>query len=303
LLPLVAAIGVIHPMAEAQFLGPQQVNELPSSPADHRIHYGSDSLQFGELRLPQRSGRHPVAVVIHGGCWKSRHGDLVADLQNMAPLSSALTSLGIATWNIEYRQTDNPGGGWTGTFDDVANAMDYVRVLAKSYPLDPKRVVVVGHSAGGHLGTWAAVRHRLPKRSPLFSKEPLRVLGVINLAGPADLESLFPIQEQLCGDPVITKLVGGSPSQVRERYRQASPSRLLPTGVKQVLITGAQDKLVPPRLGQDYEAEAKKAGDDVTFFAIENAAHFEVIAPGSLAWPKVEEAVLSMLKLKSGTSK
>jgi acetyl esterase/lipase len=289
-------------MAEAQFLSPQQVNKLPSSPAGHRLHYGSDPLQFGELRIPQSSGRHPVVVVIHGGCWKHRHGELVADLQNTAPLASALTSLGIATWNIEYRQTDNPGGGWTGTFEDVANAIDHVRVLSKSYPLDLDRVVIVGHSAGGHLGTWAAARHRLPKRSPLFFKEPLRVLGVINLAGPADLESLFPIQEQLCGDSVITKLVGGSPSQVPERYRQASPSKLLPTGVKQVLITGAQDKLIPPRLGQDYEAEAKKAGDDVTFFAVENAAHFEVIAPGSLAWPKVEEAVLSMLKLNRETS-
>jgi len=296
-------MGVIHSMAEAQFLGPQQVNKLSSSRADHRIHYGGDPLQFGELRIPQSSGRHPVAVVIHGGCWKSRHGDLVADLRNTAPLSSALTSLGIATWNIEYRQTDNPGGGWTGTFEDVANAIDHVRVLSKSDPVDPNRVVVVGHSAGGHLGIWAAARHRLPKRSPLFSKDPLRVLSVINLAGLADLESLFPIQEQLCGDPVITKLVGGSPSQVPERYRQASPSKLLPTGVKQVLITGAQDKLVPPRLGQDYEAEAQKAGDDVTFFVIENAAHFEVITPGSVVWPKVEEAVLSMLKLKKGTSK
>lgn len=246
LLPVVIAIGVIPSMAEAQFFGPQQVNRLPSSPADHRIHYGSDPLQFGELRLPHSSGRHPVAVVIHGGCWKSRHGDLIADLQNTAPLSSALTSLGIATWNIEYRQTDNPGGGWTGTFEDVANAIDYLRVLAKAYPLDLNRVVVVGHSAGGHLGTWAAARHRLSKASPLFSKEPLRVVGVVNLAGLTDLESILPIQSQLCGAPVITNLIGGSPSEVPERYRQASPSNLLPIRVKQVLITGAQDTVVPP---------------------------------------------------------
>ena len=122
LLPVVIAIGVIHSIAEAQFLGPQQVDKLPSSPADHRIQYGSGLVQFGDLRLPKTSGRHPVAVVIHGGRWKSRLGDLIADLQNTAALSSALTSVGIATWNIEYRRIDNPGGGWTGTFEDVANA-------------------------------------------------------------------------------------------------------------------------------------------------------------------------------------
>src|SRR5262245_22552341 len=101
-LPLIIALGVFQSIALAQFLGPQQVNNLPSSPADHRIQYGSGSLQFGDLRLPKTSGRHPVAVVIHGGCWKSRF----ADLQNTAALSSALTKIGIATWNIEYRRID-----------------------------------------------------------------------------------------------------------------------------------------------------------------------------------------------------
>ena len=128
-------------------------------------------------------------------------------------------------------------------------------------------------------------------------------MGVVNLAGPADLESFLPIQSQVCGEPVITKLIGGSPSEVPDRYRQASPSNLLPIRVKQLLISGAQDKVVPPWLGQKYEEEAKKAGDDVTFVVVENASHFEVIAPGSVAWPKIEEAVLSMLKSKKGTSK
>ena len=88
-----------------------------------------------------------------------------------------------------------------------------------------------------------------------------------------------------------------------ERYRHASPSNLLPIRVKQVLITGAQDKLIPTRWGEKYEEEAKKVGDDVSFLAVENASHFEVISPGSVAWPKVEEAVLSMLKLNRVTSK
>jgi acetyl esterase/lipase len=288
---------------EAQFLGPQEIHQLPSSPADHRIHYGNDPLQFGDLRLPKTSGRHPVIIVIHGGCWKSKHGALVADLQDTAALSSALTNLGIATWNIEYRQIDNPGGGWTGTFEDVANAVDYLRVLAKSYSLDLKRVVIVGHSSGGHLGTWAAARRRLPKQSPLFFKNPLHIAGIVNLAGVADLERFLAMESQVCGDPVVTRLLGGSPSEVPDRYRQASPSNLLPIRVKQVLITGARDKFVPPWLGQTYEEEAKKVGDDVTFVAVENASHFEVIAPGSVAWPKVEEAVLSMLRLKKETSK
>jgi len=77
----------------------------------------------------------------------------------------------------------------------------------------------------------------------------------------------------------------------------------LPIRVKQVLITGAQDTVVPPLFGKKYEEEAKKEGDDVSFRAVEKASHFEVIAPGSVAWPMVEEVVLSMLKVTKGTLK
>ena len=299
LLSIIIAIGAIHSIAKAQFLGPQQVNKLPSSPADHRIQYGKDPFQFGDLRLPKTSGRHPVAVVIHGGCWKSRF----ADLQNTAALSSALTNSGLATWNIEYRRIDNPGGAWPGTFEDVANAVDYLSVLAKDYPLDLKRVIVIGHSAGGHLATWVAARPRLSQQSPLFSKEPLPVKGVVNLAGPADLESFLPLQNSVCGDTVITKLIGGSPSEMPQRYKEASPVNLLPIGIKQILIIGAQDKAVPPESGKKYEEDAKKKGDDVRLIVIENASHFEVIAPGSVAWPKVEESALSLLKATKAASK
>ena len=66
-------------MAEARFLSPQQIDRLPSSPADRQIYYGSEPSQFGDLRLPKVLGDCPVAVVIHGGCWKYRHGDFTAD--------------------------------------------------------------------------------------------------------------------------------------------------------------------------------------------------------------------------------
>jgi acetyl esterase/lipase len=62
----------------------------------------------------------------------------------------------VATWSLEYRRIGNPGGGWPGTFADVAEGADHLRVLARTYPLDPNRVIVIGHSAGGHLALWLA---------------------------------------------------------------------------------------------------------------------------------------------------
>ena len=146
--------------ADTQYLSHQDIASLPTISADARVAYGPDSLQFGELRLPSGHGPNPVAVVIHGGCWLS-----MADLHVMDRFSEALTDAGVATWNIEYRPVDNPGGGWPGTFTDVGLAVDHVRDLAREYSLDLTRVMVVGHSAGGHLALWAAARHRLPEDS------------------------------------------------------------------------------------------------------------------------------------------
>ena len=104
-------------------LRPRDVDGLPSRPADARVSYGEDALQFGELRLPPGSGPFPVAIVIHGGCWVSR----LATLQNTAALADALRDAGVATWNVEYRRLDSQGGGWPGTFADVGAAADHVR--------------------------------------------------------------------------------------------------------------------------------------------------------------------------------
>ena len=222
-----------------------------------------------------------------------------ADLQNTAPMSDALRHAGIATWNIEYRRVDNTGGGWPGTFNDVAAAVDHLKTIAKTYELDLTQVIVIGHSAGGHLALWLAARHRLPKNSPLFVEQPLRIRGAVNLAGPANLRSFPPAhQKQVCGDVPITKLVGGLPNEMPQRYHDASPPELLPLGVKQILITGTKDLLVPPKYGKEYEAAAQLAGDKIEMIEIEDAGHFEVIAPNSTAWPTVQQAVQSLVKLK-----
>ncbi|MGH8557505.1 MAG: alpha/beta hydrolase family protein [Methylococcales bacterium] len=279
--------------SHAQLLRPRDVNKLPAAPADQRIHSGNDPIQFTDLRLPKGKGPFPVAIIIHGGCWMK-----FADLENTAPMSDALRHAGLATWNIEYRRVDNIGGGWPGTFNDVAVAVDHLKTISKTYKLDLTQVIVIGHSAGGHLALWAAARHRLTKKSPLFAEKSLRVLGAVSLAGVGNLQSFMPVQKQVCGDVPITRLVGGLPSEVAQRYRDAPPAELLPLGVKQILITGTKDLVVLPKYVKEYAATAQKSGDTIEMIEIENAGHFEVIAPNSNAWPTVERAVLSLIRVK-----
>lgn len=266
----------------------EEISSLPAPAADHRISYGNDPLNFGDLRLPNGPGPHPVAVVIHGGCWRSEN-----DLRHVSHLSAALTRSGIATWTLEYRRIGDKGGGWTGTFSDVAGGADYLRTLAKRFPLDLRRVVLVGHSAGGQLALWLAARRNLPRQSQLYSKDPLLVRGVVSLAGITDLRS-FSVGSAYC-NASVAPLLGGTPEEVPERYAQASPIELLPFGVPLRLLRGSLDPIVSIEQSARFAKRAQDTGDPVEVWQIEGAGHFDLIAPFAPAWTRVERAVVSLL--------
>lgn len=265
-----------------------QILGLPLPPTELRIAYGEDSLAFGELRLPEGTGPHPVAVIIHGGCWRSEY-----DLKHITHVSAALTSKGIATWTLEYRRIGDAGGGWPGTFEDVARGTDFLRELARRHPLDLDRVVLVGHSAGGHLALWLAARPRLPRASVFASPDPLPVRGVVGLAAIGDLRA-YAAGTAWC-NASVPLLLGGTPAEVPERYAEASPIELLPLGVPVRLIQGTADTIVPIEQGSDFATRAKAAGDDARYVPIEGAGHFDLIAPTAAAWEQVEAAVVELL--------
>lgn len=277
--------------SSGRLMTPQDLTSVPSRAPDRRVAYGDDSSQYGELRVPTGSGPHPVVVLIHGGCFKAAY----ATTRDLAPMGDALKDGGIATWNVEYRRLGQPGGGWPGTYLDIGRAVDHLRDLAREYPLDLGRVVIVGHSAGGHLAMWAAARARLPAASPLFATNPLLVRGVIDLAGPVDLTANIPGYQALCRDSVITSLLGGTPAAVPERYAHASPITLLPLGIPQVLILGTHEDFVPLPLAEAYAQAAAGAGDPVRLLVIPGVGHFETASPRATTWPLVESTIRSLL--------
>jgi acetyl esterase/lipase len=258
----------------------------PAPPVDHRLSYGPNEFQFGDLRLPKGAGPHPVAIVIHGGCWMSEYG-----LSYMGHLSAALTEAGVATWSVEYRRVGNQGGGWPGTFEDVARAADHLRKIAKSYPLDLNRVVAVGHSAGGHLALWLAARKLLPKDSPAYSHNPLPLRGVVSLAGVTDLR-----RDGTACDANVAQLMGGPANDKAAIYDQASPIALLPLGIPTAIVQGSSDPIIPLEMAKDYAEAAKKKGDEAKLVVIEKAGHFEIVDPKSFAWEAVRNEVLALLK-------
>ena len=168
--------------------------------------------------------------------------------------------------------------------------MTFAEDAAREY-----RFLTVGHSAGAHLALWAAAHAKLPKTSPLYRASPLPLRAAIALGGPGDLKNFYEYAARICGSNVIDSLMGGAPSAVADRYAQGSPYELLPLKVRQVLIVGVQDGVMPPPAREAYAAAATKAGDRVEIVEVPGG-HFEVIAPTSAAWPTVRDMIVSLLR-------
>ena len=281
----------IAPNGTGGHLSVEGFKALPSNPADYRISYGKDENQFGDLRVPSGAGPHPVVILIHGGCWKADY----ATLRDLAPMADALKAEGIATWNIEYRRLSQSGGGWPGTYMDVSRSVDYLRSIATDKKLDLNRVVVVGHSAGGHLAMWVASRPRLSSGSALYVKDPLPIRGVIDLAGTADMEAFIQFEQHGCNGAVVEEMLGGKPVDVPERYAQTSAIKMLPLEIPQVLIWGGDDDVAPISLGEKYTVAAKQAGDPVRLVSIPDVGHFEIASPLATTWPAVKSEIVALL--------
>ncbi len=253
--------------------------------------YGDDMLQRVDLWLPADAvdTPRPVVLMVHGGCWQSA----IADRRLMDWIADDLRRDGIAVWNIDYRGVDRDGGGYPGTFLDVAAAADLLRSVGPNYALDPTRVVAIGHSAGGHLALWLAARGRLSAHSPLWCSDPLPLRHVVSLGGLPDLAAVEGEPGNGCGTEVIARLVGGSRA---DRFADTSVAELLPIGVPHDLVNGREDRIVPYRFAIEYRENARLKGDSVTLHTIPATGHVELIAPETSAWAIAKSCIRKALE-------
>ncbi len=275
----VLALALATGAAGAPLLSTKQITAWPPEPADAVISYGASRLQNAELRMPGGAGPHPVVVVVHGGCWSAEY-----DRTYLGRMSVALARAGFAVWTPEFRRLGDVGGGWPGTFTDVADAIEKLRDIAAARSLDLSDVVLIGHSSGGQLALWYAGVARFGAGHPLHRKHPLAIRGVVALAPLADLFELG----TACGDAGLELL--GEKEFRATRRRDISPLEMLPLRVRLEIIQGEGDKIVPPAFSQKFVTAAKKAGDDARLILVPGG-HFELIDPASTAWPQVLKAV------------
>ncbi|MEE4658878.1 MAG: alpha/beta fold hydrolase [Halieaceae bacterium] len=253
-----------------------EVMALPWRPADQRVSYGPAPQQFAELWLPPGQDDVPVVVFIHGGCWLNAFG-----IDHSRPLATALAQRGYAVWSIEYRRLGDSGGGWPGTKEDVVAAI--ARLDALQHPrLRLDRMVIVGHSAGGHLALLAAAH---PLQHP-----PTAVLG---LAAIVDLKA-YAAGAGSCNKAAAAFIESGTTSATTHTLPPANPA-LSPAPANTLLLEGTEDAIVPPQTAVITGVGASAAAAWAPQWQQAGAGHFDWVHPGTPAWQTLMETLAQAL--------
>jgi len=262
--------------------------------ADASVHYGPSPQQLSLVWLPKGPGPFPVVILVHGGCWMSGGNTLAM----MAPAAADLRARGFAVWDIDYRGIDDPGGGYPGTFQDVAAAIDSLAPNAARFHLDTHRVAIVGHSAGGQLALWAAARDHLPAASPLARPRPLPITAAIGLGAPPDLQANVEHPSTPCMAGAMPRLLGQPTPARPDVYADTSAAALPPPTAPITLISGTDDTMVPPYVAEAFAARMQGAGKPVTRITAPATDHLQLVKPDSSGWHAAVTAIEKALKPK-----
>ena len=216
---------------------------------------------------PSSSGRFPIIVQIYGGAWQRGTPN---DDQMFARY---LASRGHVVFAIDYRHA--PRWRWPAQIDDVRSALGWIRAHAAEYEGDASRLVLLGRSAGAQLALIAA-----------YDNPPAGVVGVVSFYGPTDLAEGWrvpPRPDPLEVRAVLETYLGGTPDQMPELYRAASPlTHVSGTAPPTLLLYGGRDHIVEARFGRALHDRLRAAGATSILLELPWSEHAFDEVPGGL---------------------
>ena len=221
-----------------------------------------------DVHIPPGPGPHAAVILVHGGGWSD--GSKQADF--IQPLFKPLDESGLAWVSIDYRLA--PKHPYPAAVRDVEEAIRYIKAHAKEFRIDPKRLALMGESAGGHLVALVATR----------STPETRVAAVVPFYGAFDLEALQAPRKEVSKG--MTGFLGITDMSEKSRavLREASAANYVKKGLPPfLLIHGTKDEAVPYDQSVKFNAQLKAVGVKTEFYTVENGIH------GVINWEKVPE--------------
>ncbi len=233
--------------------------------------------QMLDLMLPLDRGPEPlpVLVYIHGGGWAM--GDKWWGIEERYPLAS---SGEYAVISVGYRLSDE--AIWPAQIHDCKAAIRWVRANGPNYGLDPDRIGVWGHSAGGHLvallGT-SSDENSLHGRLGPNRDVPTDVACVVDYFGPTDLVALGPLGRG-GADDLLVQLFGGPIDDHLTAARNANPIEHISAATPPFLIIhGTADQVVPIRQSTILHDALRRSGTGSTMITVDGGGHGDGFGP------------------------
>lgn len=224
------------------------------TPADLTLAYGSSHDQAGDIRHGRHGAQLPLLVLMHGGFWRPQH-----DRAHVEATSSALAAAGWTVLTLGYRRIP---GAPDVTVQDIAAALETLPARVAHHN---GRIVLIGHSAGGHLALWAAAECATPA-----------LQGVVALAPIADLRLAHALR---LGNDATRDFLGADPADRPD----LDPPQLRAPVVAVTIVRGDADAVVPPAVTASY----CEAFPNTRLVQLHASGHFALIDPLSSAWPSV----------------
>jgi len=240
-----------------------------------------------DASVPEGEGPFPIAILVHGGGWASGDKANVGSEGKGADISPWFASLTTAkfTWfSINYRLA--PAHRWPACFEDVQTAIRWAKAHAREFKGDPDRIVIFGHSAGGHLAALAGV----------LGEGDTRVQAVVGYAAVTDFEYELPTRG---GIGLALRDLHNVAQEVTPQslaiLRETAPIHRIKPGLPPfLLLHGDADKTVPWQTSVNFQARLRQAGVPCDLITLPGAGH------GLLNWnqymPGYQDRLIAWLR-------
>lgn len=231
---------------------------------------------------PLQQNPRPALLVFHAG------GGVIGSRDWMSGISSGLAQAGYVVFNIDHRLLgDDNHNPWPAQLEDTQQALRWVWTHADKYKVDPDQICALGHSFGGKLAALLGLEAVPDSDNIPLAPASRRVACVITAA--ANLDPTQPLLQDEDSKNTI-RLMGGTMSEVPERYQDASPlAHVDSDAVPFLVFHGGSDQYVTPAEARNFVDAMHKARAEVTYIEVPNADHlywfdWESMRPETLAF-------------------
>ncbi|MBX3439936.1 MAG: alpha/beta hydrolase, partial [Planctomycetaceae bacterium] len=250
----------------------------PAPLVEENLTYGTvDGMELQlDLARPDGAGPFPVLLFIHGGGWytggRRTYRAMIEEAARRGYVAATI-SYRLMQFDEAEKETTTATTIFPAQVHDAKAAVRWLRANASTYHIDPARIGVTGHSAGGHLSLMLGLTDADAQLEGLSGhpEESSRVQAVVNVFGPTDMAACHDASSVAW---IFRLVMGGTPEEVPDMYRAASPVNYASADDPPVLtIHGDRDRLVPIAQATTLEERIHSAGGSHTLLILEGQGH------------------------------